>query len=202
MTPPLPNPGHRLASGLFRLLLAAPFFAAWPAVAKPDKAEIREIKREMNTDPFGGKPRKPDDKPEAKTNRSNLSEVENRSLDKLREYLEVTDDAEWELIAARVIKVGELRNTLWTGSSALRGNPSAGDKRTTRPGVSAHPEQDAIRSALKDKLPDAEIKMRLARARETYQQNQARLTQAQEELRAVLTVRQEAVAVMAGLLPP
>jgi hypothetical protein len=32
--------------------------------------------------------------------------------------------------------------------------------------------------------------------------NEARLAKAQAELRAVLTVRQEAVAVLAGLLPP
>jgi hypothetical protein len=55
---------------------------------------------------------------------------------------------------------------------------------------------------LTSKLPDAEIKARLARVHEVYVQDGARLAKAQEELRAVLTIRQEAVAVMAGLLPP
>ncbi len=72
----------------------------------------------------------------------------------------------------------------------------------SRPGGSAHPEQDALRSAVGDKLPDAEIKVRLARAHEVFQQNEALLLKVQTELRAILTVRQEAVAVMAGLLPP
>jgi N-formylglutamate amidohydrolase len=69
-------------------------------------------------------------------------------------------------------------------------------------GVSANPELDALRSAVGDQFPDAEIKARLARAHDAYLQRVAQLTQAQADLRAVLTVRQEAVAVMAGLLPP
>lgn len=55
---------------------------------------------------------------------------------------------------------------------------------------------------MKDKLPDAEIKSRLDRAHEVQQQKEAQLARAQADLRAVLTVRQEAVAVLAGLLPP
>ena len=203
MNPSLQPHGPRLGRLLFPLLLPALFAIVWSAAAKPEKAEMRELKREMGADSFGGKPRKPDDKPAAKAGRSNLGEAESRSLEKLREHLEVTDDAEWEIIAARIITVGELRKSLWTGSPALRGpSPGEKDKRSTRPGTSTQSEQDLIRSALRDKLPDAEIKARLARAHETYQQNQAKLARAQAELRAVLTVRQEAVAVMAGLLPP
>jgi hypothetical protein len=59
----------------------------------------------------------------------------------------------------------------------------------------------ALQSAIRDKLPDAEIKSRLDRVRETRKDNEAKLTKAQEELRALLTVRQEAVAVMYGMLP-
>ena len=59
----------------------------------------------------------------------------------------------------------------------------------------------ALASAIRDNLPDAEIKSRLDRVRETRRDNEAKLTKAQEELRAVLSVRQEAVAVMFGLLP-
>jgi adenosyl cobinamide kinase/adenosyl cobinamide phosphate guanylyltransferase len=75
-------------------------------------------------------------------------------------------------------------------------------KKSSRSGPSAHPEQEALRLAVKDKLPDAEIKARLDRAHEVQQQKEAQLARAQADLRAVLTVRQEAVAVLAGLLPP
>jgi hypothetical protein len=50
-------------------------------------------------------------------------------------------------------------------------------------------------------MPDAEIKLRLDRVRETRKANEAKLSKAQEDLRAVLSVRQEAVAVVFGLLP-
>jgi Spy/CpxP family protein refolding chaperone len=65
----------------------------------------------------------------------------------------------------------------------------------------ATPELDALRSAATDNLPDAEIKARLARVRDVRKQNDEKLAKAQEDLRAVLTVRQEAVAVASGLLP-
>ena len=50
-------------------------------------------------------------------------------------------------------------------------------------------------------MPDGEIKARLDRLREVRKENEAKLAKAQEDLRAVLTVRQEAIAVMYGLLP-
>ena len=53
----------------------------------------------------------------------------------------------------------------------------------------------------RDKLPEAEIKSRLDRVREARKQNEAKLSKAQEDLRAVLSIRQEAVAVVFGLLP-
>jgi hypothetical protein len=58
-----------------------------------------------------------------------------------------------------------------------------------------------LRAAITEKLPDAEVKSRLDRLREVRKQNEAKVAKAQEELRAVLSVRQEAVAVMFGLLP-
>lgn len=196
-----PN-GHRRGRSLLLLTLSTLCATAWLAQAKPAKAEMRDLKREMNADAAGAKPNKHDDN--AKGGRSNADDAQARGLLRLREHLEVTDDAEWDVIAERITKVTEARSTLSAGIPNLRGTPSFSDKgkRNARPGSPAHTEQDALRSAVKDNLPDAEIKARLARAHEAYQQNEARLAKAQADLRAVLTVRQEAVAVMAGLLPP
>lgn len=132
--------------------------------------------------------------------------MQERMLGALREQLGVTDDAEWALIAERLAKVSEIRRS--AGGATGRGGPPGGGpggpvgggNRPTR-GPSGNPEQDALRAAITDKLPDAEIKSRLDRLREVRRQNEAKLTRAQEELRAVLSVRQEAVAVMFGLLP-
>lgn len=59
----------------------------------------------------------------------------------------------------------------------------------------------ALSSAIRDKLPDAEVKSRLDRVRQARRDNELKLAKAQEEFRAVLSVRQEAVAVVFGLLP-
>ncbi len=127
-------------------------------------------------------------------------------MERMREQFGVTDDAEWALISDRLTKVSEIRRS--AGGAMGRGGPPGGGpggpggsgNRPTR-GPSGNPEQDALRAAITDKLPDAEIKSRLDRLREVRKQSEAKLTRAQEELRAVLSVRQEAVAVMFGLLP-
>jgi hypothetical protein len=168
------------------------FFVAAPLLAaKPGKEERMEIKRETGemkrdvTPSTRGKP--------------SADDSQARSLAKVRELMEITDDDEWNVIAERVTRVGELRRDLATPASA-RGPVSVGDK--NRRSASGRPEQDALRVAIVEKLPDAEIKSRLARMHDIHRQNEVKLAKAQDDLRAVLTIRQEAVAVMAGLLPP
>lgn len=133
--------------------------------------------------------------------------------ERLREQFGVTDDAEWTLISERLTKLNEIRRS--AGGGMGRGGPggpgggpggpgggSGGpSSRGGRGGPSGNPEQDSLRAAITEKLPDAEVKSRLERLREVRKQNEAKVAKAQEELRAVLSVRQEAVAVMFGLLP-
>jgi ribosomal protein L13 len=114
--------------------------------------------------------------------------------------MEIEDDAEWGVVSERIVLVSDLRKIVQ--STGSRGSPGGKKESRAKTDGSSRSEQDALRAAVRDKLPDAEIKARLARAHEVYRQNEAKLTQAQSNLRAVLTVRQEAVAVMAGLLPP
>jgi hypothetical protein len=186
---PLAHPYHFLFGRRAVLsLLVVTFCSALPAQTKPNKAERRDLKLEAGA-AGEGKPRAED--PQA------------RILSKLREQLEVTDDEEWNVIAERIIKVGELRRGISSGGSSGRAAAAMTDKtKRSNRSTSGRPEQDSLRAALSDKLPDAEIKSRLARVHEAYVQEEARLAKAQEELRAVLTIRQEAVVVMAGLLPP
>ncbi|HEY4256708.1 MAG TPA: hypothetical protein VGM66_05800 [Candidatus Udaeobacter sp.] len=131
--------------------------------------------------------------------RANLSpaDYQARMMNRLRERLEITDDAEWQLISERIAKVTELRRSAFAGAMRVRGGaggngPNAGQ---------ANPEQDALVSAVTDKLPDAEIKARLERLRAARKISEAKLDQAREDLRAVLTIRQEAIMVLAGILP-
>jgi hypothetical protein len=134
---------------------------------------------------------------------------------RMRERFEVTDDEEWKLISERMNKVTELRRNAPGGGfgggfpgRGPGGNPGGdrGGDRGRGPGGgrgtgAGSTELAALSTAVRDKLPDAEIKSRLERIREIRKEHEANLSKAQEELRAVLSVRQEAMAVMFGLLP-
>jgi hypothetical protein len=144
----------------------------------------------------------------------NPQEMQARMLAGLRERMEVKDDEEWKLISERIAKVTELRRSAPGGPGMMMmmgrgpggggpggpGRDDGGGRGGFRPGGGS-PETAALASALRDKLPDAEIKSRLERLRDQRKDSEAKLARAQEELRAVLTMRQEAMAVMAGLLP-
>lgn len=186
-----PNQRLRLA---FRLLLASGLPVAATAQGfKPGKAERRELKNEEAS--------ASSDRP-ARADAPASQDPQARMMSKLRDQLEVTDDAEWELLTVRIAKVVELRRGATAGGAGSRGIGYSPDKNKRNADTGGNSEQAALRAAVSDKLPDAEIKARLARVHELYLQEAAKLAKAQEELRAVLTIRQEAVAVMAGLLLP
>jgi len=190
----------RLLLTLSVLLLASGVSAAKPAKAKLRNAdgdsvvETTETKATKREERAGG----------PKSGSDNASDVQSRQLARLRERLDVTDDEEWTVIAERIAKVEELRRSVAAGGSGPRGNAFAGDKPKRNPpaAASANSDLQALRAAVGDNYPDAEIKARLSRAHETHLQREAQLLKAQADLRAVLSIRQEAVVVMAGLLPP
>jgi hypothetical protein len=143
----------------------------------------------------------------------NPEEMRARMSAAFKEQFGVTSDDEWNLIMERINKVNELRRSTMMGGMALRGlfggpggpgGPNGQGGRGNRPagfGGVSNPEVEALQTAVTDKAPDAEIKARLERLREIRKTNEANLAKAQEDLRAVLSVRQEAVAVLVGLLP-
>lgn len=191
------TPGHRLfRAGILLISVSAFAVGGWAQNTAP-------------ADPNGDRRRRPGGDAPGGNNggRGNFdpAAMQERMLGALREQFAVTDDAEWALIAERVMKVSEIRRTAAPGGPMARGGPpgggpGGGGPRPTR-GGSGNPEQDSLRAAITDKMPDAEIKSRLDRLREVRKQNEAKLTKAQEDLRAVLSLRQEAIAVMFGLLP-
>lgn len=137
------------------------------------------------------------------------AQMQDRMMTMLRTQLDVTDDAEWKLIQDRITAVSEVRRAGGGGIGGLvggRGGPGGpgggpGSPGGSRGGRGGNPEADALRQAVQDKLPEAEIKSRLTRLRESRKMNEEKLVKVQEDLRALLSVPQEAVAVMFGLLP-
>lgn len=160
------------------------------------------------------------DDPNADRRNMSPEDMQARMLTSLRERFEVTDDEEWKLIAQRLTAVMEQRRTAAGGGMGGmvgmfgRGGPPGGGgggpgggqdpNRTSRGGRgtgASNSEVALLSNAVRDKLPDAEIKSRLERVREVRRENELKLAKAQEEFRAVLSVRQEALAVVSGLLP-
>lgn len=140
-----------------------------------------------------------------------FAEMQKRMMDRMRESFDVKDDGEWKLISERIEKVSEARRT--TGGMGGMGammrrpggdQPPAGDNngggRRGGFGGTPNPDQEALQKAIEAKAPAEEIKAKLAKLRESRKEGEAKLEAAQAELKKVLSVRQEAVAVMFGLL--
>lgn len=139
-------------------------------------------------------------------------------MDRFREQLDVKGDDEWKLIQDRIQKVMDARmagggfgfpgmgRPPGGGPSGPGGGPGGPGGGPGGPGGGPgrmgqrSPEAQALQAALEAKASPDEVKAKLAQLREARKANEAKLAQAQEELQKILSVRQEAAAVLAGLL--
>lgn len=145
-------------------------------------------------------------------------QMQQRRMERMREQFEVKDDAEWKIVEAKIQKVTDARRAAGGGFGGFGGfgGPGGGRRgggpdaqggdgappRGNRGGFGGEPNPDveALQKAIEAKAPADEIKAKLAKVRESRKAGEAKLEAAQEDLKKILTVRQEAVAVMAGLL--
>lgn len=138
-------------------------------------------------------------------------QMRQRMAERMREQFEVKDDEEWKLISARIEKVTEARrNTANRGAMGMMfggrrgqggpggGGPGGGGRGGF--GGEPSPEAEALQKAIESNAPAAQIKAALGKYRASMEANEAKLAKAQDELREVLTVKQEATAVLMGLL--
>lgn len=135
-----------------------------------------------------------------------------RMMEDTRERLEVKDDTEWKALQPMVQKVMDARMAVMRGSMGGMGrrrgggdgnDQSGGDRGGRRGGFFGQepsPEQEALQKAIDAKASKEELKAALARYAEARKAKQAELERAQADLRKVLSVRQEAIATMSGLL--
>ena len=136
-------------------------------------------------------------------------------MDRLKEQLEISDDAEWNAIQPMVQAVMEARMAAVSGmgrgmfggprrgggGGAGGGDNSNGDQpRRAQFGAPPSAEADALQKAIEAKAPKAEIKAAMEKFVVYRKAKQAELEKAQENLRKVLTSRQEAIATLNGLL--
>lgn len=128
-------------------------------------------------------------------------------MDNLRTQLSVTNDDEWKIIQERLSKVMQVRmESMMANLGGMRmmfgGGRGAGMGIGAGPGGMGQsmPEADALQKAIDNNAPSEQLNDAMAKFRAAKKRKQAELATAQQQLRDVLTPRQEAILVSIGML--
>ena len=135
------------------------------------------------------------------------AQMRQRMEDRLKTELGVNDD-EWKALQPKVEKVMDLQRQSFArrgfGGRGRRGGQNQDQGNTPTPTPPSSPVQEkaqALQTVLdnKDSKPE-DIKSALKAYRDAREQARQELAKAQDDLRGLLTARQESVLVMSGLL--
>jgi hypothetical protein len=135
-------------------------------------------------------------------------QMRQRMMERVKEQLEVTKDDEWKALEPLVTKVFEARREAMTSGMrgfmgrGPRGGDNAGNDQGNRRrfGPEQGAEELALEKAIESKASKEELKAAMAKFRAAKKDKEVKMKGAQEELRKVLTLRQEAIAVANGWL--
>ena len=149
--------------------------------------------------------------------RGNFEEFRQRRMDDYRERLEIKGDDEWKAIQPLIAKVMDARQDIGFGGGRGFGRGGGGGRRGGGntdaqangnnqggrrgfPGGEPSPEAEELQKAIDSNASKDELKAKLTKFREARKEKEAKLAKAQEDLKKVLSVKQEAAAVLNGLL--
>jgi hypothetical protein len=137
-------------------------------------------------------------------------QMRQRVMERIREQLAVKDDSEWGVIESRIKKINDARSGMGRGFGGFGGpgGPGGPGGQGGRPGGrqgqggfgQPNPDAEALQTALESGASADDIKSKLTAYRASAKQKEAQLEKAQDELRQLLSVKQEARAVLLGLL--
>ena len=125
-------------------------------------------------------------------------------LDQYRQALYITNDDDWTALMPLIQKVIDARNALGNnngfggrggGGRGGRGGGGFGGMTTQ-----TDPVKDALQNAVDNGAPTAQVKDLLTKFKASQKDKEAKLVAAENDLRSVLSVEQEAAAVLYGLL--
>ena len=132
--------------------------------------------------------------------------MQQRMNDSLREQMGVTNDIQWALIAEKInaVRKAQMASLADSGMVEMMGLVGMGCGQRGGGGFQAmlgrsSPESDALWQAIDAGAPTAQIKTLTTKVKVVRKEELTKLARAQEELRALVTPRQEAIATMAGL---
>ena len=134
------------------------------------------------------------------------AQMQQRILDRVQEQLGFTNDTDWDAVKPLVQKVMDARRDVgFGGMGRMMGGRNRGGQGGQGGGPGGmfgqtSPEQEALQKAIDDNAPAAQIKDLLAKYKAAQKVKQDKLEAAQADLKAVLTTKQEAQAVLLGLV--
>lgn len=121
-------------------------------------------------------------------------------MERTKEQLGFTNDTDWSAVQPLVQKVMDAQRESFSGRFGRFGRGGPGGDNGGNNGSTGNPERDALQQAVDSNAPAAQIKAALEKYRTAQKAKQTKLEQAQEDLRKVLSQKQEAGAVLMGLL--
>ncbi len=132
-------------------------------------------------------------------------QMRQRMMERVKEQLEVKNDDEWKVLEPLVQKVFDARRDTMSGMGRMfgrGGRGGGGGDQGNRPrfGPEPGPEETALQKAIDSKASKEELKTAIAKFRDARKAKEAKLQTAQDDLRKVLTLRQEAIAIANGWL--
>jgi hypothetical protein len=141
------------------------------------------------------------------------AQFQQQMMERVKERLEITKDDEWTAVEPLVQNLFDARRETMaygTGGRGFgrRGGPRPGGDNNTggqqnrRPSFFGEPspETEALDKAIQSKASNKELKAAMEKFRAAKKASEAKVKDAQEALRKVLTPRQEAIAVANGWL--
>lgn len=133
------------------------------------------------------------------------AQMQQRMMERIQEDLGLTNETDWSAVQPLVQKVMDARREAGGAGMGRMFRPR--NNNGGQPGggrgffnQAPNPDADALQKAIDDNAPKAQIKDLLTKYQASQKVKQAKLVAAQADLRAVLTVKQEAQATLLGLL--
>jgi hypothetical protein len=125
------------------------------------------------------------------------AQMQQRMLDRFKETLKVTDDAEWKILSEKISKIMTIRREMggMGGFGGRRGGPGGGGQDAQADTTPLGQLNTALEGT-----DNAAIKAKLAAYREFVAKKQTELEAAQAELKAIVTGKQEAQLVAMSIL--
>jgi Spy/CpxP family protein refolding chaperone len=131
------------------------------------------------------------------------AQFQQRMMDNVKDRLGFTNDTDWTAVQPLVQKVMDARRETQNFGGFGRGGGRRGGGNGGGGGAfggQTDPDREALQQALDNNAPSGQVKAALDKFRASQKAKQSKLVSAQADLQKVLSPKQEAEAVLMGLL--